>query len=163
MIPPTLPHHVPLPIKNLIKQAKIGILATSSLDAYPHPVIIFYNYYPTEETIYFFISRTAKTVGRLSRNPNAAICIDQRDLRNPMRNFGVLLNGITNHITKKDVINSILEDFLSKKYQTLPKDPQQLKKNYKWLFPSHGKCFRFDITSMVWWRGPHFRRIRLRD
>jgi len=163
MIPPIQSHRIPRAVNNLIKRSMVGILATSSKDAHPHPIMILYNYYPTEETLYFFILKMTKTFRYLCENPNVSVCIDQHDLFNPMRNFGVMLRGTVNHIKNDEVINRVLKDLLNKKYKTIPKDPQELKKNYKWFVPPYGQCFRLDITTMVWWRGPHFGRIRLQS
>ncbi|MFQ6126588.1 MAG: pyridoxamine 5'-phosphate oxidase family protein [Candidatus Heimdallarchaeota archaeon] len=162
MTQPIQSHHIPRTIETLVKQAKVGILTTCSMDALPHPAIIFYCYYPIEDTLYFFTSRTTRTFRYLCQNPNVSVCIDQRDLRNPMRNFGVMLRGLAKHIKNEEEINRVLKDLLNKKYRSLPKDSQKLKKNYWWLVPPDRRCFRLEITTMVWWRGPYFRKIRIR-
>ncbi|MFQ5820787.1 MAG: pyridoxamine 5'-phosphate oxidase family protein [Candidatus Heimdallarchaeota archaeon] len=162
MIHPIQPRCIPRSVENLVKRAKIGILTTCSKVAHPHPAIFFYYYYPTEESLYFFTSRTTRTFQNLCENPNVSFCIDQRNLRNPMRNFGVMIRGLAKLIKNKEEINRVLKDLLNKKYHSLPKESQQLKRNYWWLVPPDRRCFRLEITTMVWWRGPYFKRIRLR-
>ncbi len=163
MIPSSQSQRIPHAIKNLIIRSKVGILATCSKYMHPHPVIILYDYFPREQTLYFFILRITRTYRNLCENPNVSVCIDQNDFFNPLRNIGVLLCGKVKHIKNIEVINHILDEFLNTKYQSLPKDPQELKKNFKWLVLPYGQCFKLDIDTMVWWRGPYFGRIRLRS
>ena len=153
---------IPPLVQNLIKRTMVGILATSSLDAHPRPAIMFYYYYPTEEVIYFFTSRTSRTFRNLCENPHVAFSIDQHNLLNPLENFGVMLRGVVKGIKSEDVINRVLDDMLNKKYHFLPKDPQKLKKDYRWFVTPHRRCSRLDITTIVWWRGPYFQRTRVR-
>ncbi|MBU4374484.1 MAG: pyridoxamine 5'-phosphate oxidase family protein [Euryarchaeota archaeon] len=103
----------------------------------------------------------SKKIKNISENPNVSITIDIRDPVNPFNNEGVMAQGVAK-ITEKAPIYFLPEETL----QLYRDIYMEFKGKYQSVIENkplgeNDVIVQVNIEKMVYWRGPHFKSVRL--
>ena len=154
---------VPDEMLNILYGNYFGYVCTSDSKDQPHLTPVFFVYDGQSQKIFFITNDKSKKVRNILENPNVSITVDIRDTMNPFNNEGVMAQG-TAIITEKGPIYFLPEETL----QLYRDIYMEFKSKYQAVIENkplgeNDVIVQINIEKMVYWRGPHFRSIRLND
>ena len=140
----------------LLRQRRIGYLCTSGPQNRPHITPIFIIYSSKNYKIYFQTNRDTKKVRDILANPQVSITIDSRDVVNPFKNEGVMIQGDA----------EVLEEELGK---VIPEEMGIALDVFREKFvdvvtkggPGDKVVVMVNIHKLVHWMGPRFQSITI--
>ncbi len=152
---------IPDEMRNILYGNYFGYVCTSDKHNQPHLTPVFFVYDENSQKIFFITNDKSKKVKNISENPNVSITIDIRDPRNPFNNEGVLAQGKAT-ITEKAPIYFLPEETLRLYYDIY----MEFKSKYQEVIENkplgeNDVIVQINIEKMVYWRGPHFKSVRL--
>ncbi len=152
---------IPDEMRNILYGNYFGYVCTSDRHDQPHLTPVFFVYDENSRKIFFITNDKSKKAKNISENPNISITIDIRDPRNPFNNEGVMAQGKAT-ITEKAPIYFLPEETLRLYYDIY----MEFKSKYQEVIENkplgeNDVIVQTNIEKMVYWRGPHFKSIRL--
>ncbi len=152
---------IPDEMRNILYGNYFGYVCTSDRHDQPHLTPVFFVYDENSQKIFFITNDKSKKVKNISENPNVSITIDIRDPRNPFNNEGVMAQGKAT-ITEKAPIYFLPEETLRLYYDIY----MEFKSKYQEVIENkplgeNDVIVQINIEKMVYWRGPHFKSVRL--
>jgi nitroimidazol reductase NimA-like FMN-containing flavoprotein (pyridoxamine 5'-phosphate oxidase superfamily) len=140
----------------MLTQKRIGYLCTAGSKNRPHLTPIFVIYDSKMHKIYFQANRTSKKIRDILANPKVSLSVDRRDVINPFKNEGVMVQGDA-EVLETELKKAISEDlgiafdvFMSKFADIVIKGE-----------PGEKVVVRINIRKMVYWKGPKFQTIKI--
>ncbi len=153
---------IPDEMLNILYGNYFGYVCTSDLKDQPHLTPVFFVFDEYSMKIFFITNDKSKKVRNISENPNVSITVDIRDPRNPFNNEGVMAQG------KAEIKEKIPVYFLSEDTLKLYSDIyMEFKSKYQAVIENkplgeNDVIVQVDIEKLVYWRGPHFKSVRIR-
>lgn len=152
---------IPDEIRNILYGNYFGYVCTSDRHDRPHLTPVFFVYDEASRKIFFITNDKSKKVRNISENPKVSITVDIRDPVNPFNNEGVMAQG-TATITEKAPIYFMSEETLQLYYDIY----MEFKSKYQQVIENkplgeNDVIVQVNIEKMVYWRGPHFKSVKL--
>ncbi len=154
---------IPDEMLNILYGNYFGYVCTSDRHDQPHLTPVFFVYAEHSMKIFFITNEKSKKVKNISENPNVSITVDIRDPINPFNNEGVMAQG------KAEIAEKAPIYFLPEETLQLYRDIYlEFKSKYQAVIENrplgeNDVIVQINIEKMVYWRGPHFKSVRIRD
>ena len=150
---------IPDEMLNILYGNYFGYVCTSDRKDRPHLTPVFFVY--DGHKIFFITNERSKKVKNILENPNVSITVDIRDKINPFNNEGVMAQGKAT-ITEKGPIYFLPEETL----QLYRDIYMEFKGKYQAVIENkplgeNDVIVQINIEKMVYWRGPHFKSVRI--
>ncbi len=154
---------IPDEMLNILYGNYFGYVCTSDRSDRPHLTPVFFVYDGQSQKIFFITNDTSKKVKNILENPNVSITVDIRDTLNPFNNEGVMAQG-TAEITEKGPIYFLPEETL----QLYRDIYMEFKSKYQAVIENrplgeNDVIIQINIEKMVYWRGPHFKSVSIKE
>lgn len=152
---------IPDEIRNILYGNYFGYVCTSDRLDQPHLTPVFFVYDENSQKIFFITNEKSKKIKNLSENPNVSITIDIRDPVNPFNNEGVMAQGKAK-ITEKEPIYFMSKETLELYYDIY----MEFKSKYQAVIENkqlgeNDVIVQLKIEKMVYWKGPHFKSVKM--
>jgi nitroimidazol reductase NimA-like FMN-containing flavoprotein (pyridoxamine 5'-phosphate oxidase superfamily) len=138
---------------DILRNGFFAYLGTADLNCEPHVTAMFYIWDDETRTIHLITSKESKKVLNIRRNTNVSVTIDQRDLKSPARNAGVMVKGKALLVEME-----LVDDELTVKY---------LEKYIEFLGTGYPLGLRIAIrvipNTIFYWKGTNFYRWKNRN
>ena len=154
---------IPDEMRNILYGNYFGYVCTSDRNDQPHLTPVFFVFVENSMTIFFITNEKSKKVKNIRENPNVSITVDIRDTINPFNNEGVMAQGKA-EITEKGPIYFLPEETL----QLYRDIYMEFKSKYQAVIENrplgeNDVIVQVNIEKMVYWRGPHFKSVRISE
>jgi general stress protein 26 len=152
---------IPDEMLRLLFGSYFGYVCTVNRRNQPHITPVFFIYDHLHQKIFFITNEKSVKVRNMKENPKVSITVDIRDPVNPFNNEGVLVQG-TGEIKEREPIYFLSEDTLRLYYDIY----QDFKEKYQAVVENkplgeNDVIVQINIWKMVYWKGPHFKSVKL--
>jgi|Deesub1362A_J573_1020465.scaffolds.fasta_scaffold00558_7 general stress protein 26 len=145
---------LPYEVRVLLNTNYFGYLCTRG--SYPHITPIFFAY-DQRESLYFMSDFSSKKIRNIMKDPRVSLVVDVRDDSDPFNNEGVMVSGIAKIYLPGEIeldeyhdIYTIYDLFKSKYSEFVEFENGE------------DVIVEVGIWKVSYWKGPHFKTIRVK-